>query len=257
MPLNFTLGQQLRGQTGDMMPTGVLPATVDSIFGDRVAVRISSTGRRISNVPVVGNSSRLVTGDTVYLMETAPNQYIVMSPKQQYGTGSPVATDHTHSDFLTLEEVQQLLAGYAPVSHTHPSPSLANLLQKPDPAMVTPVASTSYVGTTGYPGAYVDHQHDLPIDSSLQWTSGSLGSGGISPSAGVGHEHAIARWSGSPSEFSFSLPDYADEIMSMSIGGLEVDPIEIGLSSDGGVITLSTALAAGATVQASYILRSL
>jgi len=291
MPANFTFGQQLNARISDLMRGGVLPAQVESVVGGKIAVRVAANGRRLTNLDCVGGVGNLNKGDTVYLMQTKPNQYVALSPQQVQQTSNGSASNNDVNE----AELYDILTGYALVNHSHPQKSGGGGLAAPTVPLAMPVTSASYGGTAGSPGAFVDHAHSLQVDPvTLSWTGGTLtviGSSGGAPlsnaipliegiaapgtsasaargdhvhpaygggaSTSAGHEHAVARWNGAAGETAFNLPDYADQIMSMSVGGLEVDPADIDLSSDGDVITLSPALAAGSIVQASYILRSL
>ena len=80
---------------------------------------------------------------------------------------------------------------------------------------------------------------------------------GGSPVVSIGHEHGVARWSGSSGQTVFDLPDYAEMIETVAVGGLWLDPLSVALNDPGDSLTISPALAAAATVQANYVIRTL
>jgi len=184
MPLNLTLGSQLSNTANQSLPAGVVAATIESTLGDKATVRIQRTsslasiqvqGRRLSNLPVIGGTTRLKSGDTVYVMQISPQEFIIMSPLSGYSPSQPVATDHIHEGYLTLSDLQQILGGYALSSHTHSFPSISGFLRSPAPAIITRVDADGYAGSNGCPGALYDHRHSLPIDDTLRFYATQLG----------------------------------------------------------------------------------
>jgi hypothetical protein len=99
------------------------------------------------------------------------------------------------------------------------------------------------------------------IGTAAPGTSGSASRGdhvhaGSSTGGGVGHEHGVSRWSGAAGQTVFDLPDYVEMIETVAVGGLGLDPLLVALNDPGDTLTIP-ALAAAATVQANYVIRTL
>jgi hypothetical protein len=71
------------------------------------------------------------------------------------------------------------------------------------------------------------------------------------------HEHGIMRWDGAIGQTTFDLPDYSDFLDSVSIGGIDEDPLVYSLSAYGDQVILDNALVTATTVIARYQLRTL
>lgn len=89
------------------------------------------------------------------------------------------------------------------------------------------------------------------LNGQLQWAV-PAGSGSSSSDSGTSHEHAIARLSGSAGQSTFDLPDFAEQLDLVAVGGLLLDPAGIELVGAGGVLEITPALAAAATLQVNY-----
>lgn len=80
-----------------------------------------------------------------------------------------------------------------------------------------------------------------------------------SPSTGAGgtHVHGLARWSAPSGTTTFDLPDLAEYIDGVMIGGAEQDPLVYSLSTDRSQMILDSAVTSVSTVLCHYVLASL
>jgi hypothetical protein len=70
------------------------------------------------------------------------------------------------------------------------------------------------------------------------------------------HVHSLERWNGASGQNTFELSEIVMEIESLSLNGLEEDPLVYSLSADGTQIVLDTALPADMTVIAHTVLET-
>lgn len=91
-----------------------------------------------------------------------------------------------------------------------------------------------------------------PSDGQIyQWNSAQ---GLWIPSNLATHVHSIARWNGASGQTTFDLPDIVDVVEGIYLNGLQEDPLNYTLSSDGTQIVFDYNMPRAYTVVANYII---
>jgi hypothetical protein len=137
---------------------------------------------------------------------------------------------------------------------------------------VSNTVSLDHEGLTGLlGGATGEHYHLTAAQLANATGLFSSGSPGLAPAtsgssgkflrddatwqaAGGGHDHGVARVSGSAGQTTFALPDFASMLEIVTVGGIALDPSETSLNVDGDQLIISPALAATAVLQVNYMM---
>jgi hypothetical protein len=124
---------------------------------------------------------------------------------------------------------------YAALGHSHSIPDASVI-------PYTPADVTDWDGDVD-PG---------DVDNALDQLADRITTGG-GAGAGGGHSHGLARWLSSGGT-TFDLPDIAEYLESVSLNGLEEDPLLFSLSADRTQIVFDSATTATDVVTAHYVL---